>query len=231
VYFFGLADVFRISDQHTRLALRAGVNWGLPFFDDEFGLGLQLGGAGSIAEEGPQQFLSGGVFYRGDMSYDAAWNAGVVLDWMQDNEFDSDVAQVRLKTSVTINRRNEIGIWGAAGVLDDEEKNGETAETVDQANLFYRHLFASGWDLTGSVGWRSDPGSIALGGTGTVPINDFWAWSFGGYYAPSGDSWNAFAGLVRHWGPRARQDFIGQDRHQPYLPVADNLSMTLFVDR
>jgi hypothetical protein len=131
-------------------------------------------------------------------------------------------------TSFTLGRRNEIGVWAALSVIDDDDKNGHKAEAVNQANLFYRYLFDSGSDVSVSVGWRTEPESPAVGATWYLPINDYWAGLFGGYYAFDGDTWNVYSGVVRHWGNRARQDYIGQDRHLPYLPVADNSTMTLF---
>jgi hypothetical protein len=116
-------------------------------------------------------------------------------------------------------------------VIDDNDKRGHMAESVNQANLFYRYLFDSSWDVSVWVGWRSEPESAALGAAWYAPINDYWAGVFGGYYAFEGDTWNVYTGFVRHWGNRARQDYIGQDRHLPYLPVADNSTMTLFHKR
>jgi hypothetical protein len=231
IYFFTIGEAFRLNDENTRAAVRTGLNWGLPIFDDDVGLGFQVGGSGSLAEEGRQWFVTSGVFYRGDMRFDSAWNVGAVFDWMHDDEFETETSQVRGKTSITLDRKNEIGVWGAASIIDDEDQNGETVEPVDQVNLFYRYLFDSDWDVTGWVGWRSDPSSVAVGIDTYRPINDYWAGVFGGYYAPDGDTWNVYSGIVRHWGQRATQDYLGQDRHQPYLPVADNTSMTQFTRR
>lgn len=230
IYFFTIAESFRLTDENTRAAVRSGLNWGLPIIDDDSGLGFQIGFSGSWAEEGPQWFVTSGVFYRGDMRLDSAWNVGAVFDWIQDDEFEANVAQVRGKTSITLDRKNEIGVWGAASLIDDEDNNGDTIESVNQVNLFYRYLFETDWDVTWWVGWRSDPSSVAVGISTYRPINDYWAGIFGAYYAPHGDTWNVYTGLVRHWGQRATQDYLGQDRQQPYLPVADNTSMTLFVD-
>ena len=95
-----------------------------------------------------------------------------------------------------------------------------------QLNLFYRYLFDSSWEISLWVGWRSPRDSTAIGATWYAPINDYWAGFTGGYYAFEGDTWNMYTGLMRHWGNRARKDYLGQDRHMPYLPVADNTSMT-----
>jgi hypothetical protein len=231
IYFFSIGEAFRLDHENTRAAIRSGLNWGLPLVDDDVGLGFQIGFSGSLAEEGNQFFVTSGVFYRGDMRLDSAWNVGAVFDWVQDDEFEADVGQIRGKTSITLDRKNEIGVWGAASIMDEADQNGETVEPVDQVNFFYRYLFDSEWDLTGWVGWRSDPDSVAFGINTYRPINDYWAGIFGAYYAPDGDTWNIYSGIVRHWGQRATQDYLGQDRHQPYLPVADNTSMTLFTHR
>lgn len=228
IYFFALADAFRLAGDHTRAGGRFGLNWGLPLIDDESGIGVQFGLAGDVVEEGPQWFATGGVFYRGDMRLNSAWNVGGVFDWMHDDEVGAGIGQVRAKTSITIDRQNEFGVWAALSLIDDDDTEGHKAETVNQANLFYRFLFDSGTDMTISLGWRDQPDSIAIGTAWSVPINDFWAGVFGGYYAFHGDTWNVWTGVVRQFGPRAHEDYIGQHRHQPYLPVADNFSMTLF---
>jgi len=230
-YFFGVVEGFRFADDDTRLAGRFGLNWGLPLVDDATGWGIQGGYSASVAEGGLQEFATGGIFYRGNMQYGAAFNAGAVIDWMQDNAFDTDLYQVRAKASVYLDRFNELGVWGAVNVRDDDKRNGQTLESVDQANIFYRLLLPGGWDLSPFVGWRQEPDSLALGGNVSVPLSDYWAVIGGGHYTFVGDTWNAFVGLELHWGPHARQDYLGQDRHMPYLPVADNTSMTLFLDR
>jgi hypothetical protein len=231
IYFFALADAFRLDHEHTRAGGRFGFNWGLPVFDDASGLGVQFGLSGSIVEEGPQSFVTAGVFYRGDMQQNAAWNVGAVFDWMHDDEIGARVGQVRGKSSVAFSRQNEIGVWGTYSVIDDDDKQGHNSESVNQLNLFYRYLFGTGSDIMIWAGWRSDPESVALGGAYYFPWNDYWAGTVGGYYAFEGDTWNVYSGVVRHWGNRARQDYIGQDRHLPYLPVADNSTMTLFHKR
>jgi hypothetical protein len=230
-YVFGVVEGFRFDHDDSRVGGRLGINWGLPLIDDDSGWGIQGGYSGGVAEGGGQQFATAGLFYRGDMRFGAAFNAGAVIDWMQDNAYDTDVWQIRPKASVTLNARNEIGVWGAVNTEDDDKPTGQTIESIEQVNLFYRFLTRGGWDVAPFVGYRDQETEFAVGGNLYVPLTDFWALIGGGFYAAESDSWNAFVGLTLHFGPRARQDFIGQDRHLPYLPVADNTSMTLFLDR
>jgi hypothetical protein len=165
------------------------------------------------------------------MRYGAAWNAGGVFDWARDDALGASVAQIRAKTSITLDAQNEVGAWGAVSITDDNGKRREKVQAVDQVNLFYRHLFSNGWDLDGWLGWRSDPSSGAIGADATLPLDDYWAVTGGGHYAFEGDSWNAYVGLILHLGPHAHERYLGELRHLPYLPVADNSSMTLSRDR
>jgi hypothetical protein len=221
---------FSQSGGDDRLAGRFGGNWGLPLIDDSSGLGFQIGGSGSVASAGEQFFVTSGVFYRGDMRLGGAWNLGGVFDWMKDGDFESEVGQLRAKTSITLDGQNELGVWGAVSVMDDQTDRGDTVDSVDQANLFYRHLWSKGYDTTGWVGWRSDPDSLAIGADVSIPLDESWAVVGGGHYAFEADSWNAYVGLALYFGQRARERYLGQYRHLPYLPVADNSSMTLFRD-
>jgi hypothetical protein len=227
VYFFFLGEAFRLRDQGTRAAGRFGLNWGLPIFNDGNGLGFQIGGSGSYAEEAPQWFVTTGVFYRGDMHCDWACNFGAAFDFAQDDELHADVAQVRGKTSITLDPKYEVGLWGSFSVLDDVN-GSRTVEPVDQVNGFFSYLCDNGTIFTGWCGWRDDPSSFAIGMNTYTPITDHWAGVFGAYFAFEADTWNVYTGLIRHCGERARVDYLGQDRHQPYFPVADNTSMTLF---
>jgi hypothetical protein len=52
----------------------------------------------------------------------------------------------------------------------------------------------------------------------------------GGHWGFAADTWHVYLGAVRFLGGRANQRYIGQFRQQPYLPVADNTSMTVAID-
>jgi hypothetical protein len=228
LYFFAAYEAFRLDYESIRAALRAGVNWGLPVIDDASGLGFQAGFSGSLAEEGSQWFATTGFFYRGDMQSESGGNVGAVFDWMHDGEIEASLGQVRGKASITLDRKKELGVWAALSVVDDKDKFGENTESVDQFNIFYRYLFDSSWDLTVWFGWRSPRDSTAIGGSLYAPLNDYWGAFTGGFYAFEGDTFNVYSGVMRYLGNRARQNYLGQDRHMPFLPVADNTSMTLF---
>jgi hypothetical protein len=230
-YLFATGEAFRQSGADTRQAAHLGANLGTALINDTAGLGLQLGGSGGWAEGGGQTFVTGGLFYRGDSRAALAWNIGAVADWVRDQAFDVDVVQLRAKTSVTLDPQDEIGVWGATSIRDDRTNLGPTIDAMDQVNLFYRYLWPNGWDITGWVGWRSDPSSAALGLDAVMPIDDVWAFTAGGHYGWEGDSWSAYAGVQIYLGGRAVERCIGQYRHMPYLSVADNGSMTLFRER
>ena len=81
--------------------------------------------------------------------------------------------------------------------------------------------------MSGWIGWRSDPNSLAIGGDTTYPINDWLSIAGGGHYAFEDDGFAVYAGLVLYPSGKAHERYIGQNRYMPYLPVANNTSMTL----
>lgn len=240
-YLFALYDGFDLNVDGTRHGGRFGVNWGFPPFDDYFGLGLQLGVSGSTTNEDEQVFATGGVFWRGDVRFGRTWNMGAVVDFLHDGFVDVDVTQVRAKTSYTWNLQNEIGVWGAAAVSDDDFSDSTlSVEAVDQANLYWRHLWANGLDGNFWVGWRNgqrgtepdnSDGGAAIGTDLNYPLGEIWAITGGGHYAVESETWNVFAGVGLYLGGRARQQYLGQYRHLPYFGVADNSTMTLTIDK
>jgi hypothetical protein len=232
--FFMIGEGFRLNAQHrleTRAAGRVGANWGVPVFGDDQGLGVQLGGSASLAGGGEQFFVSTGVFYRDDVRLGSTWNAGAVVDWIDERNDEIDVFQLRPKTSITLDPQNEAGVWAAFGLTKDTTDDADTARTVDQVNLFYRHLCPNHWDLTGWAGLRNQPDSAAVGGDATMPMSDCWALTTGGHWGFAADTWHLYLGAVRYLGGRAAPRYIGQFPHQPYLPVADNTSMTVAIDK
>lgn len=230
-YAFGVLEKFRQSGTDSRLASRLGFNLGLPLLIQEYGSwGAQLGGSVSGAESGGQFFFTGGLFYRGAMQLGNAWNFGIVLDWIDDDAFTVDVAQLRIKTGITTAPQNEWGLWGTVSVEDDSTPRFRTMEAVDQLNVFYRYLWPSGTAQAIWVGWRNHPDTAAIGTDASRPLGDLWALATGAYYGFSSDTWNVYTGLVLHFGNHASEQYLGERRFMPYLPVADNTRMTLFVD-
>ena len=225
-YGFALFDGFEQSGD-DRIAGRFGANWGLPVLDDYSGFGFQIGGSGSAAQDGPQYFATGGFFYRSDMREGWGWGAGGVVDYLDDHAFGAQIAQVRAQASVALDLQNEIGVWGTIPFMDDRTGAGRDIEPVDQINAFYRYLWPNGWDVSGWIGWRSDPNSLAIGGDTTYPINDWLSVAAGGHYAFEDDGFAVYAGLVLYPSGKAHERYIGQYRYMPYLPVANNTSMTL----
>jgi hypothetical protein len=231
LYFFGFMEGFGLNAQHRvedRAAGRLGANLGLPLGHD---LGFQIGGSGSWAGGGEQFFITTGLFARGGVYLGDAWNVGGVIDWIDEKNDEIDLFQIRLKTSVTLDPSQEIGLWGAIGLTDDETDDFTTARPVDQVNLFYRYLCAGCWDVTGWVGWRERPDSVALGGELVVPLDNFWSLAIGGHYAPGADTWNAYVGVLLYPGGGAMPRTLEQYRYRPYLPVADNSTMTVTIGK
>jgi hypothetical protein len=239
MYGFAYYDGFELPETDFRNAGRFGVNWASPVLSDYMGLGVQLGGSGSITDDQEQVFVTGGLFWRGDMQGGSAWNVGAVVDFLHDGLFDAQVAQVRGKVSYTANFRNEFGVWGAEGILDDENDSGGNVDTANQINLFWRHLWAVGLDTTLWVGWRDGQGladddkeesGTAVGAEIELPVSDAWSLAVGGHRAFESDTWNVWAGAQWYFGGQARQRYLGQHRHLPLFRVADNSTLTLALE-
>ncbi len=236
---FAYYDGFELPGNDYRNAGRFGVNWASPLVSDYVGIGVQAGGSGSVTEDQEQVFVTAGVFYRGDMQLGSAWNVGAVADFLHDGFYDVQVVQVRGKVSYTVDFRNELGVWGSGGVSDDDVNAALRAETVNQVNIFWRHLWNVGLDSEVWVGWRdgqsdadesNSQSGAAIGARFVYPITDGWALAIGGHNAFDSDTWNVWAGVQWNPGMRARQRFLGQNRHAPLFSVADNTTMTLAIE-
>ena len=236
---FAYYDGFELPGNDFRNAGRFGLNWASPLLSDYVGLGVQAGASGSVTEDQEQVFITAGLLYRGDMQYGSAWNVGAVADFLHDGFYDVQVVQVRGKASYTVDFRNELGVWGSAGVSDDDYGPATRAETANQVNLFWRHLWSVGLDSEVWVGWRdgqsdadesNSESGAAIGARFVYPITVGWALAIGGHSAFESDTWNVWAGVRWNLGGRARQGFLGQNRHAPLLPVADNSTMTLALE-
>lgn len=236
---FAYYDGFELPVGDFRNAGRFGVNWAFPLLSDYMGLAGQIGGSGSITEDQEQVFVTAGIFWRGDMQYGSAWNVGAVFDFMHDGYLETQVTQVRGTVSYTVDFRNEIGVWGAGRTSDDITVDNYVAEPVVQVNIFWRHLWSGGLDTTVWVGWRdgqsdadesNDESGAAIGARIYYPLTESWALAAGGHNAFDSDTWNVWAGVEFSFGGLARPRFLGQHRHAPLLPVADNSTMTLAIE-
>ncbi len=236
---FAYYDGFDLPEGGFRNAARLGVNWGFPLFSDYVGFGGQIGGSGSVTEDQEQVFVTAGLFWRGDMQYGSAWNVGAVFDFMHDGLLETQVTQVRGQISYVADFRNEFGVWGAGRTSDDITVSNRVAEPVGQVNLFWRHLWTVGLDTTVWVGWRdgqskadesNDASGAAIGARVYYPLTESWALAAGGHNAFDSDTWNVWGGVEFSFGGLARPRFLGQYRHAPLLPVADNSTMTLAIE-
>lgn len=236
---FAYYDGFELPEGDFRNAGRFGVNWAFPLLSDYMGLAGQIGGSGSVTEDQEQVFVTAGLFWRGDMQYGSAWNVGAVFDFMHDGYLETQVTQVRGLVSYTADFRNEFGVWGAGRTSDDITVSDRVAEPVGQINVFWRHLWNVGLDTTVWVGWRdgqsdadesNDESGAAIGARIYYPLTESWALAAGGHNAFDSDTWNVWGGVEFSFGGLARPRFLGQYRHAPLLPVADNTTMTLAIE-
>ena len=236
---FGVLESFHRSHDFQPIAARIGLNWGSPVIDDNHGWGAQIGGAAATTDDDWQFFFTMGPFFRTDASDGTSWGIGAVFDLLGESDLywaDGDIRdrylftlmQLRAKTSLILWSFHELGVWGAKSLPGDSETNGGPFGLANQANVFYRHFSPNNRDVTAWAGWRSDPDSVAIGLDASFALHDDCsAVVAGGHYDFAGSNWNIYLGLALYPGRYWRQPFLGEFRHMPYLPVADNTIMKL----
>ena len=236
---FGVFESFHRSHDFQPIVARIGLNCESPVIDDNHVWGTQIGGAAATTDDDWQFFFTMGSFLRTDASDGRSWGIGAVFDLMGESDLywaDGDVhdrylfslMQLRAKTSFVFWSYHEIGVWGAASLPGDNEFNGGSFDLANQANVFYRHLLPHRLDVTAWGGWRSDPDSAAVGFDAIFAHDDDCsAIIAGGHYDFSGSNWNVYIGLALFPGRYWRQNSLGEYRHMPYMPVADNTIMKL----
>jgi hypothetical protein len=177
-------------------------------------------------------FVTTGLFRR--QMGECGWQWGVVHDPLSD-EFaqDFDVGQVRGELSFVF-RANELGVWFASGISDDEPDivlPGGIAsfEALDMYAFFYRRQLINGGEGRLWVGATGDNDPL-FGGDIRVPIACDWdlAGSFN-YIAGDSDvatrdfpeAWNVGISLVWYVCPQGALR-AGCSPYRPLLNVADN---------
>ena len=222
----------------------SGVNASLGAAYGLYDLHGRLTANGSSTEQ--QLFLTAGLFHRANGQCGDVWTWGASYDYLHDNNYGVvaeaiDLHQIRFMFGRTLNPRNEIGIWGAVGVSDDDYQgvffgSGSKVESQDQINLYWRRYYSMGGETmlyagladpnftvdgngNSSVNEDDDLREIVLGLRGTAPLTSNLG-LFGGvhYVIPSAsggdmdeENWNTVFGIMWVHGSNL-----------PLLPTADN---------
>jgi hypothetical protein len=253
----GIAD-----DSWQNNGIHVGANLGtwLGPVSEATGIGFQFGGSVGVydwsgAEYRPrdsavetQGFITYGFFRKPNQN--SKWSAGVVQDWMLNNNFgvysqNPTLSQIRAQLGYAFTPSNEIGLWGACRVLSDTNfvsgVGSTTWRPIDQLNLYWHHK----WELAGadtSV-WIGLPEQDRLGGSGSlgeyiagasanIPLsNSFALYTLVTYMHPSAgpggagsteDEWSFAIGLAFYPGRNARSTTVAGQCWMPLMPVANN---------
>lgn len=259
VVIFSGFDTFKGTPDGTfpaNFGMRTGFNWGTRIGESQIGAqfgmsygvydwqGRIAGGENSSSQE--QIFITGGFFRRADC--DSRWSAGVVYDWMINDNLGSTssepfLGQVRTQFAYAINSCNEFGTWIAIRDRGDTQVVGNSPlifRPVNVGNLFWHRNYECGAD---SYLWLGLPdhnrvsgagglGAVTFGALVTAPINDRWAiYSEVEYMAPSSrsgnfggreETYNLSWGLAFYPGCNARNRTVAGNCSSPLIPVANN---------
>ncbi len=248
------------GDEGQNFGFRYGVNLGAAHQGSRYGIQMglshglfDLSGREDGAEDykAQQQFISTiGVFRRSNVSCDERISAGIVWDYMHDNNYGEDgfafdLNQLRGQAGYATNHCNEIGVWFTFNIDDDiidanADDNGPYAvRAQDQIALYWDHAWELGARTRILLGWADGRGDIVFGARGTVPLNDRVALYGNLHFIPasasSGDNnppgtngyaedlWSIGTGVVWTFGcGGARQCDISGRYADPLLPLATN---------
>jgi hypothetical protein len=257
-------DTFRgISDdswQNNGIHVGANLGSWLGPISEATGIGFQIGGSVGVydwsgADYRPrdsavetQGFITYGFFRKPNES--SKWDAGVVQDWMLNNNFgeysqNPTLSQIRAQLGYAFSASNEIGVWGACRVMSDTAfVSGVGATTwrpIDQLNLYWHHK----WQLAGADTsiWIGIPEQDRLGGSGSlgeyiagasanVPLSHCLAlYTLLTYMHPSAgpggagsteDEWSFVIGVAFYPGHNAVSKTVAGQCWMPLMPVATN---------
>jgi hypothetical protein len=248
--------------------LNTGFNFGtrLGAFSDLTGIGFQMGGSIGIYnwsgtdyrmqnndEAETQGFLTMGFFRKA--TPDSPWVAGLVFDWMINNDFSvynesPTLNQWRYHLGYDVNDSNEIGIWGTVRGQSSTRvvpfMGLVTWQSIDQLDAFFHHKWLFGPDTSFWIGVPlgsrlqdgASLGAFIAGARGDLPLNN-WAsiYTVVTYLRPAvgagpaggeQDEWSFLVGLTIFPRKDARTPTVAGEGWGALLPVASN--GTFFVD-
>jgi hypothetical protein len=196
-----------------------------------------------------QVFITAGAYKRANPCCGDVISWGVVWDYMNDRRFgeytdNASLHQIRYILGYALNDCDEVGLWGAFGLNDDQGQYYDPQEhygvvviqPMDQYNLYWRRSWKLGAETMVYAGLADDrykQGQWIVGFNGRVPLSCHTS-LFGSvhYILPStsaGDTdpngiddsfaeetWNVSFGVIWTFGPGCCR------RNAPLLPVADN---------
>jgi hypothetical protein len=193
-------------------------------------------GRETVATNEPEQqlFVTLGISKRSDVLHDDRLSWGIVWDELAAFNWgafasDESVGQVRGLLGWALGTRDEIGFWGAYGVIE----TSTNLRAANQYNLFWRHNYKFGgqtmlwlggntvadasW-LVGSFGEAPLSNALALYGNFTFSIPGASASPWGSVE----EIWAFGAGLTYYFGAKSVRPSVSGRQGLPLLPVANN---------
>ncbi|MEX2112589.1 MAG: DUF6666 family protein [Pirellulales bacterium] len=193
-------------------------------------------GRETVSRNEPEQqlFVTLGVSKRSDVLHDDRLSWGIVWDQLAAFNWgalsrDETLGQVRSLVGWAVGPRDEIGFWGAYGVLETSFH----LRAANQSNLFWRHNYDFGgqtmlwfggntvadasW-LVGSFGEAPLSNALALYGNFTFSIPGASASPWGSVE----ELWAFGAGLTYYFGAKSVRPSVSGRQGLPLLPVANN---------
>ena len=214
----------------------------------------------TVAEH--QAFVTAGFYKRSDICNCDRISWGLVFDQFLGDQWgwaanSINMGQFRGIAGYALNESNEVGVWGTFRAQSDTAVIFVGAiptpiHTVNQANTYWRHNWASGASTMAYVGAadKSDITSWLFGLTGQAPLNSRMslygnfvaalpssaAGGIGNLFAvPPGApavgaselQWNVSFGLMYSFGGKAYSSTVSGQQGLPLLPVANNGSFLI----
>jgi hypothetical protein len=242
---------------NANFGLRSHVNWGYPIWE-RYGLGVQLGTAINYSpsavkvleaingtNERTQSFTTVGLFQRTDCGL--KW--GVVYDFLFEHYYQEiGLGQWRGQAGYEFRPADEAGAWFTIPDHGDHASVGKTdfgLEPIWQGNLYYRHTWSSQVDTRFWVGLAQRhskfnlvlPGNtpvhdaFVFGADLQVPLNDWLALFGEANFITPNDTGTVTATLGVAVYPGTKAAGASHRRFAPLLPVANNPSFAVDVDR
>jgi hypothetical protein len=238
---------------NAHLGFRGAVNGGFPLLQD-LGVGLQVGTAINYSDNAVgvlkladgvstllESFTTVGLFQRTDFGL----NYGAVYDYRYEHYYkDLNFSQWRGQVGYSFTGNDEVGVWGT---LRDHGDSVTVAgqplslEAINEANLFWRHLWDNEAVTRAWVGMADEHGRFLLvnpgappiqhpfvfGGDLYVPLTDYLAIFAEANFITPNDSGVVVATLGLAFYPGGGATRASRSRFAPLLPLGNNTSFSI----
>jgi hypothetical protein len=243
---------------NANFGLRGGVNWGVPLLES-IGLGAQVGTAINYSRtavgvlplvtgthDRTQSFTTVGLFQRSNIGL----NWGLGYDFLFEDYYKSlHFSQWRGQVGFDVTANDEVGVWGT---LRDRGDSASLAgldlalRPMDQANLFWRHVWGNGTATRIWVGMAEGHGRFILkfgqdnpsihhplvfGADVFVPLTQRLSLYGEANFVTPNDSGTVTATFGFAFYPGKTAEDAARSRFAPLLPVANNPTFAVDLRR